>query len=69
MGGVVYRVSERLTLAEWEGVLLSLQETLEDVLENIKLAKQEGIRSDIMALDAFDELDKFLSGVKADLGV
>jgi len=61
--------SGRMTLAEWEGVLSSLEETLEDVLDQLDRSKQEGIRADIRALDAFDELDRFLSGVKQDLGV
>jgi hypothetical protein len=55
--------------AEWMGIIDSLEEVLEDVLNDMRLAQSEGIRADIIALDAFDSLDSYLTGIKRDLGV
>lgn len=54
---------------EWQGIVSTLRETLEDVLLTMELQEGEGIAADIRALEAFDELDRFLSGIKQDLGI
>jgi len=59
----------RLSLPEWEGTLDSLKETLEGVVMTVDLGRQEGIRADILALEALDELDGWLSRIKQDMGV
>lgn len=55
--------------AEWAGIIETLEETLEDVLSDLRRARAEGIQSDITALELFDQLDHYLSGIKRDMGI
>lgn len=60
---------EAMSLSEWQGTLETLKETLEGILMGLELGRGEGIRPDILGLEAFDELDRYMSGVKRDLGI
>lgn len=53
----------------WAGVVSSMTETLDDLLDTLDMHRQLGTRPDIVALEALDELDRFLSMMKQDLGV
>lgn len=53
----------------WEGTISALEEVLEDVLDSLAMERAEGIRADVRALNAFDEIDRFMSAVKQELGV
>jgi hypothetical protein len=60
---------EGMSLAAWAGTLETLEENLDGILITVRLGKEEGIRKDILCLEAFDELDRYLSSVKRDLGI
>lgn len=54
---------------EWLIVLEGLEEALEDILSNLRIARKEEIPPDIIALELFDILDRYLGSIKKDLGV
>jgi hypothetical protein len=54
---------------DWEGTVATLVEVLEDVLDQIDESRRLGTRSDIVALDVLDTLNKYLDIVKTDMGV
>lgn len=64
-----YTGRETMSLAEWKGTLEGLKEALESVQMGIQLSEDENVRVDLIALEAFDELDRYLSSVKRDLGI
>lgn len=57
------------SVPDYEAIIEALKECLEDTLSAINLGREEGIRPHILALEALDELDGFLNGLKRDLGV
>jgi hypothetical protein len=59
---------ERVT-PNWEGIISTLEENLEDVLGTLDQQKHEGVRADVRVLEAFDTLDRFMKAIHQDLGV
>lgn len=55
--------------AEWWGILDTLEEQLEDLRFDLKQQRAERIQPDVIALDLFDKLDRYLTGVKRDMGI
>lgn len=57
------------SIPEWETILQGLEESLEGVLLLIDQGRANESRPDVLTLDAFDELDSYLSAQKRDLGM
>ena len=57
------------SVPDWKATVDSLKECLEGVLMGIEMGRQEQLRDDVLALEALDELDGYLNGLKRDLGV
>ena len=62
-------VERQRSIPDWEGTLVGLTEALDDVLFSIQMGRETGVRADILALEAFDLLDRFLVATKLDLGL
>lgn len=55
-------------IPDWRATVDSLKDCLEGVLMGIELGRQEALREDVLALEALDELDGYLSALKRELG-
>lgn len=53
---------------DWDSTVEDLQDSLEDVLDTLHQGRRAGVRKDVLALEALDQLDSFLSNLKRDLG-
>ncbi len=62
-------MSDQRAVPQWEGYLDSLQETLESILYSIEANRRMGVRANIACLEAYDELDRYMSTIKSDLGI
>ena len=57
------------SVPNYEGIVESLRECLENSLIGLDMAKRDGLGADVTALTALEELDSFLNSLKRDLGV
>ena len=57
------------SIPDWNGTLSSLKEVLDDVAFTIQMGEETGVRPDILTLEAFDVLDRYISLIKLEMGL
>ena len=57
------------SVPDWYGQLLSLRETLNEIIFLLEEDEKAGVRADISCLNAYDTLSRYLDAIKTDLGV
>lgn len=57
------------SVPDWEATVDSIRECLENSVLILDIAKRDGLRADVTALNVLEELDGFLNVLKKDLGV
>lgn len=57
------------SIPDWRGYLESLEDILEDILEQIDEDRVCNVRPDVSCLTAYDTLNQFLDAAKRELGI